>query len=84
MVDEGTAEYLQRSFGKAVTIADGSGPSNSAIGTARVGPRLRSVQAPVPTEGAPSAIASASTNVENVATRELESSDNNAGARASD
>ena len=81
MVDEGTAGYLQRSFGKAVTIADGSGPSNSAIGTARVGPQLHSVQAPVPTEGAPSAIASASADIENVARHEHEGSDNNAGAR---
>ena len=63
MVDEGTAEYLQSSFGKAITIPDGSEPSNSAIGSAPVGPQLRSVQAPVPTEGALSAIASASTNI---------------------
>ena len=83
MVDESTGGYLQSSFGKAVTIANRSGPSNSTIGTARVGPLLRSLQAPMPTKGAPSAILSASTDAENVATRDHEGSGNNAGARAS-
>ena len=82
MVDDGTAEYLQRSFGKAVSIADGSGPSYNARDTTAIGPQLRSIPAPVSAEGTPSTARRDSADAENIIVGERRGSPNDGSERS--
>ena len=47
MVDKGTAEYLQKQFGKAVSFGDCSRPPNNPRETTAVGAELRSTLDPL-------------------------------------
>ena len=84
MVDAGTAEYLQRSFGKAVKNGDGRGPSDNARETTALCPQLSFIKPTMSTEGAPSSAGRNSADAEDIHEGERENCDKGGCKRATE